>query len=325
VFAENWLLALFNQVTVPICAMVDGFAASAATALTVMAPYRVATPYSLSLLHDYAGVVFGKRERVLAQVNNLERFRKLYRDLYLARTKVSESQLEALLRRDIWLEAKDCLRMGIYDRVVQPDRTSQAKAYLETRLASLPRYLPFVKRNWNQVYSVCQGPEVAMRLDELLSRQESESLPVVFITPGSISCDDPTLSLAAIARIQASPVPVFGVVDNYVDWWQILPVLFCHRRYMYENAVLRSDMVYEATMGGRVQDIVHNAEVKRGLIRRALQERATPGAKFLADMFDRTTFVTAQECLRNGIVDEIVPLKVGRPPTGRHSSSPQST
>jgi hypothetical protein len=163
-----------------------------------------------------------------------------------------------------------------------------------------------------------------MRLDSLLSRQESESLPVVFITPGSVSCDDSTLSLAAIARIQASPVPVFGVVDNYVDWWQILPVLFCHRRYMYENAVLYSDMVYEPTMGGRVQDIVHNADVKRGLIRRALEERAHPGAKFLAELFERTTFVTAQECLRNGIVDEVVPLKVGRPPPG-HTSSPAAS
>ena len=45
--AENWILSMFDRVCVPLCVMVDGVSASAATILSVLAPYRVVTPLSL--------------------------------------------------------------------------------------------------------------------------------------------------------------------------------------------------------------------------------------------------------------------------------------
>lgn len=312
----QWLLSLFNQVHVPICAMVDGISASAATALSVMAPFRVATPYSMSLLHDYAvRGMSGKREQLLEDVRSTEARWSMMRELYLARTRIPEPQLDALLRRDMWLDAPTCLRYGIYDRVIRPDRAAEVRAYAAS--TAMPRLLPiatgaFFKTNWNRVFATCDSYEPYAF--DLLLHEASRARPVLYVTPGGNSygdCDR-LLPLSMIARIQSSPVPVIAVVDNAVDWWQMLPVLFCHKRFMYENATLDSGMVYERTWGMRLQDIVHNAKVMRDLIRGVVKARATPTPELLKDMFDRTMTLSAADCLANGLVDAVVPLSARR-------------
>lgn len=310
--AQSWLMSLFNQVHVPLCVMVDALSASAATALSVMSPFRVATQHSLSLLHDYTGGMYGKREELIARHSDTERHRELYKQLYLARSKITDAQLEALLRRDMWLDAATCLKYGIYDRVLHPNQDAVVRRYMaSSKMARMPAGAPFVKTNWNNVFTRCSS-DFPESIDAILANNNGAK-PIVYITPSG-SCDDHMLSLAMIARIKSSQVPVFGVIDNIVSWWQVLPVLYCHRRYMYENAVVDSGMVYSYDWGVRVPDIVHNAGVMRGLISSAIGERARPSPKFLADLFDRQQFITAAQCLDMGIVDEVVSLVARRTP-----------
>lgn len=309
-YAENWLLSLFNQVGVPLCVMVDALSASAATSLSVMAPYRVGTPWSLSLLHDYAGATYGKREEALARLAELERHRELYKRLYMSRTRIPDKEMELLLRRDLWLDAPTCLRLGIYDRVVRPDRSVAVQRFLlmGSSNSGMSR-APFIKTNWNLVYSSC-GEDNVRRFDEISGGGDTGGTPkpIVFTAPGTTGCDDPQAALALVARIQASPVPVFGIVDNTLTWWEMLPILFCHRRFMYENATLEAGLVYESAWGSRLDDIVHNANVNRGLIVQAIKARGRPGAALLGNLFDRLSFLTAQQCKDNGLIDEVVPL-----------------
>lgn len=303
-FSENWLMSLYNQVHVPLCVMVDGLSASAATALSVMAPYRVMTEYSLSLLHDYAGGFGGKREELQSQITYIEHARALYKKIYMARTNISDADLERLLRRDLWLGADACLAMGICDRILRSPQQA-ARARSAKLLKSVGNMSPFFKTNWNRVFTTC-GAATPQRLDSILGLRTAK--PIVYITPGTGDCEDPKAMLGAIARIQHSPVPVFGIVDNSVSWWEMLPVLFCHRRYMYENALLYSDMVYISTWGYRLQDIVDNAQADRALITKAITQQARPTKELLANLFDRAHSLTAQQCLENGLIDEIVPL-----------------
>jgi hypothetical protein len=170
---------------------------------------------------------------------------------------------------------------------------------------STPRAAPFFKTNWNVLYASC-GLECSQGMDALLAGGDATK-PVVYTTPGGL-CNDTMVPLAMIARIRSSPVPVFGVVDNRLSWWEMLPVLFCHRRYMYENAELDSSMAYTFAWGNRLKDIVHNAEVFRALIVDVVRSRARPTPELLRDMFDRTMTLSAHDCLRLGLVDEVIPL-----------------
>ena len=77
---------------------------------------------------------------------------------------------------------------------------------------------------------------------------------------------------------------------------------------MYENATVKSDLVYESAWGDRLEDIVHNVGVFRALITDAVNERGRPSAGLLHDMFDRHRVLTATECKANGLIDDVVPL-----------------
>jgi ATP-dependent protease ClpP protease subunit len=311
----QWLLSLFNQVHVPLCVMVDSLSASAATALSVMAPYRVGTAHSLSLMHDYSrwgSESEGRREELLSRLEQTEMHRNNYKSLYVARTRMTEAEVEAMLRRDMWLDATTCMRLGVYDRVLRPDRKAAVRAYMDSsRMATNTSRAVFSRTDWNRAFETCssaKADEFPRTFDAFLAN-EGQAKPVLYVTPGGSSgCDDPMVSLAMIARIQSSPVPVMAVVDNVVTWWQMLPVLFCQRRFMYENAVLDSNMAYQRSWGKRLVDIVHNAEVMRALITGTVKARATPTAKLLGDMFDRTMNLSAAECMANGLVDEVVTL-----------------
>jgi hypothetical protein len=141
----------------------------------------------------------------------------------------------------------------------------------------------------------------------------------VLVSPGMSDCKQlkaysPMLSLAMIPRILSSPVPVFGVVDNDLNWWEFLPFMHCHRRYMYVNAALDSDMAYMTQWGGRLKDIIHNTTLMRDMIKAAVKACGRPTAGLLNNLFDRTMTISAEECKKNGLVDKVVPLYAGISP-----------
>jgi ATP-dependent protease ClpP protease subunit len=297
VWAGNWLLSLFNQVHVPICTVVDSISASAATFLTVSSPYRVVTSFSRCMLHDYWGAMMGKREEMLAIQSVVEQRLARLKRMYLSRSRFTSTELDALMRRDIWLDADTCMKKGIADRLVRPDRTVSASSSLTTKT------MPFFKTNWNVMYSTC-SEAMPQELDALLSESHSTK-PVVFNAPGGMECMDIDIVFAYIPRVQSFSIPIYGVVDNDLSWFEMLPVQYCHRRYMYDNAHVVSHMAYVEGRG-RLQDIVHNTQVERALIVRVLKERGRPTKEFLDDIMDRPRHVTADECLRMGLIDEIV-------------------
>jgi len=308
VWAGNWLYSLFNQVHVPICTLIDSESASAATFLTVGSPYRVGTHHSKSMLHDYSGAMMGKREEMLASHAMMETRTQQMKRMYLTRTRFNASELDDIMRRDIWLEAPLCKKKGILDRVIQPDRSEVARKVLLGMQRRMGGAAPFFKTNWNVLYSTCTT-QLPSELDDLLAEKQSTK-PVVYTAPGMMSCDDPYIMFACIPRIQSFEVPVFGVIDNDLTWYEVLPIQYCHRRFMYDNAQIVSNLAYVEAYG-RVQDVVHNTSVDRHMITHVLKQRARPTEAFLRDIFDRSRYITAEECLKMGLVDEIIQTGVG--------------
>jgi len=329
VWAGNWLVSLFDQVHVPICTMVDSLSASAATFLTVGPPYRVGTPYARSLLHDYAAGSFEmqKREELLSTQEAYERRTKHLKDMYLSRTHFTDEELTELMRHDKWLDADTCKKKGLYDRVLLPD----VKSRVQRAMSKLDKSIggpgtdeaPFFKTNWNTVYSTCTSA-VTLELDALLSAQDATK-PVIYTSPGDMMCKDPKVAFACIPRLQSFTVPVFGIVDNDLLWNEMLPIQYCHRRFMYDNVNLISNLPYVEAYG-RLEDIVHNVNLDRELIVKVLSERAKPTAKFLDELFQKTRYIPAEECLRMGLVDEIIETgKKAAPPLPPSSSSSSSS
>ena len=102
--------------TIKVRTIADGVCASAATFILLGGRTRYMTPNSYVLIHQLnMDGQWGKFEDFKDQMGNLEQFMERFRKIYLAETQVPEAKLEKLLKRDMYMDSKKCLKWGVVD------------------------------------------------------------------------------------------------------------------------------------------------------------------------------------------------------------------
>ena len=102
----------------PICTIVEGCAASAATLMSIVADERYMTEHSFMLIHQLSGGVWGTYEDIVDNKKNCARLMKMIKNIYLEHTKIPKSKLNGILKHDIWFDAKQCLEYGLIDDII---------------------------------------------------------------------------------------------------------------------------------------------------------------------------------------------------------------
>lgn len=118
------LYAGFNAVSAikgvksPIITYVEGGVASAATLITLSGSKRVMSEYSFILIHQLTTGFWGTFEQLKTQMINKEMLMKKIFAFYLSTTKITEAQLDELLKTDLWLPAEKALEYGFVDEII---------------------------------------------------------------------------------------------------------------------------------------------------------------------------------------------------------------
>ena len=98
----------------------DGFAASAATLLSVVGNKRFMTKNSLMLIHQLSsGTDAGKYSEIKDQVQNMDSLMEIIVNTYKENTLLKDNELLELLQKDIWLNASQCLQYGLIDEIIE--------------------------------------------------------------------------------------------------------------------------------------------------------------------------------------------------------------
>jgi ATP-dependent Clp endopeptidase proteolytic subunit ClpP len=96
----------------------DGVCASAATFLLLGGRTRHMTENSYILIHQLnMDGSWGKFEDFKDQMENLEKFMKRFREIYTRETRIQEDKLDKLLKRDVYMDAKKCLKWDVVDSI----------------------------------------------------------------------------------------------------------------------------------------------------------------------------------------------------------------
>ena len=104
--------------SVKIRTIADGVCASAATFILLGGRTRYMTPNSYVLIHQLnMDGQWGKFEDFKDQMGNLEKFMKRFSKIYLEETNVPESKLRRILKRDVYMDSKRCLKWGVVDEL----------------------------------------------------------------------------------------------------------------------------------------------------------------------------------------------------------------
>ena len=103
---------------VPIHTYVDGFAASAATFISVVGEKRFISRNSYMLIHQLSGDFWGKYSEFEDEKQNLDLMMKTIKNVYKKYTKLPMKKLDEILKHDLMWDAETCLEYGLVDEIV---------------------------------------------------------------------------------------------------------------------------------------------------------------------------------------------------------------
>ena len=103
---------------VPVHTYVDGFAASAATFLSVVGEKRYMSRNSYMLIHQLSSNFWGKYSEFEDEKQNLDLMMETIKNVYKEYTKVPMKKINEILKHDLLWDAKTCLKYGLIDEIV---------------------------------------------------------------------------------------------------------------------------------------------------------------------------------------------------------------
>lgn len=106
----------------PIVSIIEGGSASAATIMSCVCSERVITPNAYMLIHQISSGFWGKMEEIKDEFKNVRKLMKRLKKIYKTHTLLdnnedSKIKLNELLKRDLWLDSKECLKYGLVDKI----------------------------------------------------------------------------------------------------------------------------------------------------------------------------------------------------------------
>ena len=103
---------------VPVYTYVDGFAASAATFLSVVGTKRFISRHSYMLIHQLSSNFWGKYSEFQDEKQNLDLMMDTIKNVYKEYTKVPVRKLNEILKHDLMWDAETCLKYGLVDEII---------------------------------------------------------------------------------------------------------------------------------------------------------------------------------------------------------------
>ena len=103
---------------VPIHTYVDGFAASAATFLSVVGSKRFMSRNSYMLIHKLSSQLWGKYSEIEDEKKNLDLMMETIKNVYREYTRVPMDKIDEILKHDLLWDAKQCLEYGLIDEII---------------------------------------------------------------------------------------------------------------------------------------------------------------------------------------------------------------
>lgn len=102
---------------VPVHTVIDGYAASAATLMSVVGKRRYMTRHSYLLIHQLSSGLWGKYSELEDDYHNCKTMMNNMYEIYEKYTDMKRDDLKKQMSRDIWWRHKNCIKNGFIDEV----------------------------------------------------------------------------------------------------------------------------------------------------------------------------------------------------------------
>jgi ATP-dependent protease ClpP protease subunit len=103
---------------IPVHTYCEGMVASAGTIISVCGHKRFITENSCMLIHQLSSEHWGNYEQLKEEMVNCEILMNIIKRIYLKKTKIDESELVDMLKRDLYFSSDVCLNKGMVDTIL---------------------------------------------------------------------------------------------------------------------------------------------------------------------------------------------------------------
>ena len=103
---------------VPVWTVIDGICASAGTYLSIVGQRRFMHENSFMLLHQLSGQLWGTFANLQDEMDNCTMLMQVMKTLYKKHTKIPMKILEEILKKDLLLTSKECLKYNLVDEII---------------------------------------------------------------------------------------------------------------------------------------------------------------------------------------------------------------
>lgn len=157
--------------------------------------------------------------------------------------------------------------------------------------------------------------EFVQQFDNMLLAGSSGMLRPVVIHATTLGCltrmDNQVSPVAARIGALGRVTETFGVVDTHITLVNMIPILLCRRRLMYDHARVIVHLMYTKDGSWMLRDVIHNTDIILESIRQVLRKFTRCPDTLIADLDKRRFILTAHECLEYGMVDEVASVGGG--------------
>tara|TARA_B100000424_G_scaffold271692_1_gene275875 strand:- start:1842 stop:2531 length:690 start_codon:yes stop_codon:yes gene_type:complete len=113
-----FIVDVIQSIETPVYTYVDGYAASAASLISVVGKKRFMSKNSFVMIHQLSSEKMGKYQELDDDMKNLQLLMNKIKSIYVTNTKIPYLYLNDVLQHDLWLDAETCKKYGIIDEII---------------------------------------------------------------------------------------------------------------------------------------------------------------------------------------------------------------
>jgi ATP-dependent protease ClpP protease subunit len=332
---------VFSQTQrLPLCVITESVCASAATDLQLLAPYRVMVDYSKYLIHDAAGMTFGKMANTVK--TETYGFTKMinYIELLRKRTKLTNEEIDKFISRDLLIDSNYCIKHGIIERILRFPKINTPSYYSNSSNLSLSIHNFLKKTNLNHIYidskqmtanDLITSTSIPTNLSEIkdlnmlcmeldnnfLQKNENVKPIVIHFRPQDIWI----LSKSNIVKwynnlnfrlsLIQKKIPVIAFIEGSQSLDILGSILCCPIRIMMTPSIVSSVFTYSwdtEGWGWKVIDMIENTKFCADQVVKYLKEKSKLPAQFYKDMRTKIINLSPETLLKYEIVHKVMKL-----------------
>jgi ATP-dependent protease ClpP protease subunit len=117
IFSGMNLMNVLESSRVKVVTIAQGSCCSAATFMLLGGSERRMGRNCFLLIHQISTEMWGNYEDLKHELKSTDKFMAMIKSMYMAKTQIPEKKFKKLMRKDIYLSPKDCIRYKIVDQV----------------------------------------------------------------------------------------------------------------------------------------------------------------------------------------------------------------